>query len=73
MEGDGHLVSQEVSGIVLWACLKGKMKYSNLYLEAATGDCVQVLQRAAESQHESEMRVYVETDVTYWELNNWNY
>lgn len=46
MEGDGHLVGQQVPGVVLWARLKGKMKHSRLYLEAAAGDGEQVLQGA---------------------------
>lgn len=44
MEGDGHLVGQQVPGIVLWARLKRKIQHSRLYLEAAAGDGEQVLQ-----------------------------
>lgn len=57
MEGDGHLVGQQVPGVVLRARLKGKMKHSRLYLEAAARDGEQVLQGATDRAPKSKFMV----------------
>lgn len=68
MKRDGHLVSEEVSGIVLWACLKGKIKHGNLYLEAVSGDVLQ-----AESRRKGmKARVYVQMPPENRESNTYD-